>query len=70
MDFGLAAADSREELDDLEFAGGVDPDLAGGSAKESPPLARIDFHVGRERIGPQYRIGGHWRTAKSAESEG
>jgi hypothetical protein len=69
MDLGLATAESRKKFEDFEFAGRVDPDLAGGRAKEGSPVVCVDLYVGCERVGPQYRIRSHWRTAKSTGSE-
>jgi len=67
-DLGFAAAESRKELEHFEFAGGIEPDPAGGCAKEGSSLAGVDLHVGRECISPQYRFRGHLRTAKRSEA--
>ena len=52
----------------LEFTGRASTQaLVGGGAKQGSPMAGSDLDVGRERVGPQHRFGGHGRTAKSAE---
>jgi hypothetical protein len=52
VDVGFAVSFSSEEFDHLEFVGGLDPNLAGGSAKKGSARARRDFDVGCKCIGP------------------
>ncbi|MGZ3391021.1 MAG: hypothetical protein ACXVCF_15690 [Isosphaeraceae bacterium] len=70
LNLGLAAAASCKEFEHLEFTGGLDPGLAGGGTKQGSPMGWVDLNVGRESVGPQYRLRGHGRTAKSVEAKG
>ena len=70
LNLGLAAAASCKEFEHLEFTGGINRGLAGGSTKQGSAMGWVDLDVGRESVGPQYRLRGHGRTAKSVEAKG
>jgi len=65
VNLDLGAPASCEEVEHLEFTGALDPGLIGGRAKQGPRIGRVDFHVGRERVGSQHHFRGQGRPAKS-----
>ena len=72
---GFTAAGSRKAFERPELEPTFDPDLAGGGAKTRAFAARLQLHVGRERVRPldgvgRRAVGDHAKPAALAGSPG